>query len=385
MPGKVHFQFADGTMKGKAFVFDEHDTFIFGRAADCHARLPGDDTLVSRHHFLVEVNPPAARLRDPGSLNGTLVNGAKIGGRKAGETPEQGAKRRHPEIDLKDGDQLRVGNTVLRVKTESGPSGSPACSEQVREEMARLIFDLNAADSPAARQIVEEQVGGYVIEKELGRGGFGAVYRARRAKDQQRVAVKVMLPRVAVDQTSVDKFLREIRSTAALRHPHIVQVLDFGSSGGLFYFVMEYCAGRSLDYLMAAHGGKLSVAMAGPIILQTLQGLAFAHEQGIVHRDLKPQNILLSSANYPILAKITDFGLAKQFAKAGSSGLTLTGTYAGTPLFLHREQIINFKYVKPVSDVWSMGATIFSRRVKIEDERLAEPPQSRNTELSFTP
>ena len=163
---------------------------------------------------------------------------------------------------------------------------------------------------------------GYIIEKELGRGGFGAVYRARRAKDQQRVAVKVMLPRAAVDQTSVDKFLREIRSTAALRHPHIVPVLDVGSSEGIFYFVMEYCAGRSLDYLMAAHGGRLSLELAGPIILQTLEGLAFAHEQGIVHRDLKPQNILLSSATHPILAKIADFGLAKHFAKAGFSGLS---------------------------------------------------------------
>jgi len=80
------------------------------------------------------------------------------------------------------------------------------------------------------------------------RGGFGAVYRARRATDQQRVAVKVMLPRAAVDQTSVDKFLREIRSTTALRHPHIVPVLDVGSCEGIFYFVMEYCADRSLAY-----------------------------------------------------------------------------------------------------------------------------------------
>ena len=84
------------------------------------------------------MNPPAARLRDLGSLNGTQVNGKKIGGRKNGETPEQGAQRRYPEIDLKHGDQLRVGHTVLQVKTETSPSAGPACSEQVREEMARL-------------------------------------------------------------------------------------------------------------------------------------------------------------------------------------------------------------------------------------------------------
>ena len=241
------------------------------------------------------MNPPAARLRDLGSLNGTQVNGRKIGGRKEGETPERGAKRRHPEIDLKDGDQLRVGHTGLQIKTETNPSADPVCSEQVREEMARLIFEINAADRPEARPIVEEQVGGYIIEKELGRGGFGAVYRARRTKNQQRVAVKVMLPRAAVDQTNVDQFLREIRSTAALRHPHTVPVLEVGSSEGIFYFVLEYCAGRSLDTLMAAHGGTLSPELAGPVILQTLEGLALAHEQGIVHRDLKPQNILLFS------------------------------------------------------------------------------------------
>ena len=95
--------------------------------------------------------------------------------------------------------------------------------------------------------------------------------------------------RAAVDQTSVDQFLCEIRSTASLRHPHIVPVLEVGSSEGIFYFVMEYCAGRNLDPLMAAHGGRLSLELAGPIILQTLEGLAFAHEQGIVHRNLKPR------------------------------------------------------------------------------------------------
>jgi serine/threonine protein kinase len=82
--------------------------------------------------------------------------------------------------------------------------------------------------------------------------------------------------------------------------------------------------------------------------------------KAFVHRDLKPSNILLSFAQNDVVAKLSDFGLAKSFERAGLSGLTLTGNYAGTPYFLPRKQITNFKYVKPVSDVWSMGATIYN-------------------------
>ncbi len=111
---------------------------------------------------------------------------------------------------------------------------------------------------------------------------------------------------------------------------------------------------------MAQHNGKLQLKWAKPIILQSLEALAFAHAKGFVHRDLKPSNILLSFAQNNVIAKLSDFGLAKSFEKAGLSGLTLTGNYAGTPYFIPREQLINFKYVKPVSDVWSMGATIYN-------------------------
>ncbi|HEX7518309.1 MAG TPA: FHA domain-containing protein [Chthoniobacterales bacterium] len=89
MQNRVRLEIIDGPLKGKKFEFAEHDTFIFGRASDCHAHL-SDDTLVSRHHFILEVNPPLARLRDLGSLNATHVNNRKCGGRNKGETPEQG-------------------------------------------------------------------------------------------------------------------------------------------------------------------------------------------------------------------------------------------------------------------------------------------------------
>ena len=99
MQNRVRLEIVDGQLKGRKFEFAEHDTFIFGRAPDCHAHL-SDDTRVSRHHFILEVNPPLARLRDLGSLNATHVNNRKCGGRNKGETPEEGAKRKYPEVDL---------------------------------------------------------------------------------------------------------------------------------------------------------------------------------------------------------------------------------------------------------------------------------------------
>jgi len=103
-----------GPAKGKVFTFTEHDTFLFGRMPDCHATFP-DDTQVSRHHFILEACPPKAALRDLGSLNGTYVNGKKYGARKAGESPEEGAKRQYPAVDLKNGDIIEVGQTTISV------------------------------------------------------------------------------------------------------------------------------------------------------------------------------------------------------------------------------------------------------------------------------
>jgi serine/threonine protein kinase len=218
------------------------------------------------------------------------------------------------------------------------------------QQLADLL--LKAAKKGKAPRL---DIPGYEIEKELGRGGFGVVFRARRLSDGVPVAIKVLLPRVAVRPAELEKFLREMTITAQLRHPNIVKLYDQGHSEGIPWFVMEYCEGGSLWDFIMKHGGKVPLEIARPIMFDALAGLAHAHEQGIVHRDLKPQNILLDRG----VARISDFGLAKNFQQAGFSGLSVTGNYAGTPLFMPREQIINFKHLKPASDVWSISATFY--------------------------
>jgi pSer/pThr/pTyr-binding forkhead associated (FHA) protein len=359
MSSKVELQVKQGKGTGKVFPFTEHDTFVFGRMPDCHACIP-DDNQVSRHHFILEANPPQACLRDLGSLNGTWVNGKKFGAREKGETPEKGAKRRYPEVTLKHGDRITVGQTELEVSIEQ-PNEVPRhrvdpeagdISLLSPDQLARLIF--GSPDQVAGKSKL--QIPGCKIEAEIGRGGFGAVYRARRADGGKIVAIKVMLSRVDADDAAIEKFKREVAVTAKLQHPNIVRVQESGASGAVFYFVMEFCDGGSAWDLMLKNGGRLSLSQAKPIILGALGGLAYAHDRGFVHRDLKPQNILLSRSE----ARLSDFGLSKSFQQAGLTGLTLTGGFAGTPHFMPREQIINFKYVKPVSDVWSIGATIYN-------------------------
>jgi serine/threonine protein kinase len=359
MPPRTKVEVVDGKMKGKVFDFDEHDTLVFGRARECHCCLP-DDRLVSRHHFLLEVSPPLARLRDLGSLNGTYVNGKKCGGRKAGEDPEQGGKRGYPEVDLHHGDEVKVGDTVMRLTAEGEKRPRNVRSDELREEVARLLFDLDEKRNVEARKLIQQEIGNYTLQKEIGRGGFGAVYLGKRVRTGEVVAVKVMLSRAAVGKPMLAKFLREVESTAGLSHPNIVRVFDFGSSKGIFFLAMDYCNGGSVDQLMETHGGKLPLHICKPIMLHTLDGLQHAHGRGVVHRDVKPGNLLLSFSKTEVTGKVADFGLAKGFERAGFSGLTLTGASGGTPYFMPREQVLSFKYVKPTSDLWSAAATFYN-------------------------
>lgn len=387
MPGTLSLTITSGPMADKMFTFDEHDTLLGGRLPDCHICLP-DDRSVSRHHFLLEVNPPDARIRDLGSLHGTYINGQKYGGRAKHETPEEGAKRAYPQVDLRDGDEVKVGATIFQIHLEAMPASEAGSEEAVKcqrcgasapaEEGAAQQggylcaachlspeFDPFAALAAIFKQAPQAAkphvlLADYEVGKLLGAGGMGAVYLASHKRTGEQAAVKVMLSRVNVSDEARQKFLREIETTSTLRHQHIVRFLGHGAEGSIFYFLLEYCAGGSVADLMKRRGGKLAWEEARPILLHALQGLAYLHEQGFVHRDLKPHNLLLAGTAGAWTAKVSDMGLAKSFENAGFSGMTVTGNASGSFPFMPREQLINFKRVQPVSDVWAMGATCYS-------------------------
>jgi serine/threonine protein kinase len=340
MAARVSLLVTAGPIRGQRFDFDRHDTFVFGRAPDCHGQLSPDDASASRHHFLLEANPPLARLRDLGSLNGTHLNGVRHGGRRSGETPEEAVGRGGTEVDLRDGDEIRVGATVIRVAIEGGTAASADPTDHGDAAEVR----------PGGR------IGPYAVQGLLGRGGMGAVYLASRPGDDAPVALKVMLPRMVVDPAAQEIFIREIEVTRALRHPNIVELLDFGRHEGRFYFALEYCPGGSAEGLRLRQGGRLGLPVTVRLAADALEGLAAAHAAGFVHRDLKPDNVLLGAGG---AAKLGDFGLAKSFEQAGLSGMTATGMVGGTFHFMPREQLTSFRRMRPASDVWSMAATLY--------------------------
>jgi hypothetical protein len=376
MPGKVILTITTGPKAGTVFAFEEHDTLLLGRKKDCQVCLP-EDVLVSRHHFILEVNPPHIRIRDLGSLHGTYINGQKYGGRGKHETPEDSARQKFAQIDLHDGDEIKAGQTTFKVQVEAVANSLQSvrclrCYEMINAESGQddnicMACQIKAQDNPGPflfslfeqSHSLTQPPPDYQIIQELGRGGMGVVYLAEHIKDSKQVALKVMCSKVAVDERSRQRFVREMEATRALHHPNIITFLDSGTYCGIFYFLLEFCEGGNVISLMESQGGRLSLEEAGPILLQTLQGLAFVHKQGFVHRDVKPQNILLRGMEGCWHAKLSDLGLAKSFGQAGFSGLTVTGQHAGTLQFMPREQVTHFKDFKPDGDVWAMGATCY--------------------------
>jgi serine/threonine protein kinase len=243
---------------------------------------------------------------------------------------------------------------------------------------ASSLFDSppgQVARKPGKRVGMPKKIGQYQIVTELGRGGMGVVYLARQPSLNRHVALKVLNINLAADPDDAARFKSEAKLAASLQHPNIVQIYEVGEQDGYAFMALEYIEGGTLHDFLSSH--ELGPRQAAALVEALAGAMQHAHGIGVIHRDLKPANILLSRAaergsklgeekpassdtRPPALgiAKITDFGLAKQMNQ--SIHLTATGIALGTPSYMAPEQAKDDrKNIGPISDVYSLGAILY--------------------------
>jgi serine/threonine-protein kinase len=213
-----------------------------------------------------------------------------------------------------------------------------------------------------------QQIEGYRLVERLGRGGMGSVYKAIQISMGRPVAIKVLKPSLTRNDQQTERLRREAQLVGKLRHPNIVQGLDFGVSNGFHYFTMEYVEGESVREIIEARG-PMKEKEATRIVHEVAKALDHAHREGVVHRDVKPGNILVAKSGTVLLA---DYGLAK--GPLEDVELTQSGVTVGTPQYISPEQARGPSDVDIRTDLYSLGATLYhmvTGRPPYEGETLA--------------
>lgn len=417
---KIQSEVIEGPYKGKTFIFTEPDCFLVGRdAPGCHAHFrleKGKDMYVSRNHFLLEIRPPNCFIKDNQSTNGTYLKKSgdvdfkritteqlhdgdliRIGDtifkvsiveEKQAVAPEVFMCIRcgadiTPSIGNIDVSELSINDYLCsKCKELKLKKVAPSLQKKYRclncerdvsnkankdgraEELSDVALYLcEDCDSKEQETVDIIRIKDYWVLKELGRGGMGVVYKVWHEPTGRLAALKKILPEASMDEKANKLFQREMAVISSLIHKNIVRLYDLGMVGREHYFVSEFMPYGDVDKLVTMeYKGPLPVKLACEIICQALEGLDFAHRHPkvFVHRDIKPQNILLNkSKTGKVITKISDFGLAKSSAEAGNSGITKQGQTAGTLLFMAPEQLLNYRFVKPPADVYSMGVTLY--------------------------
>ncbi len=199
-------------------------------------------------------------------------------------------------------------------------------------------------------------LGNYILIQRLGQGGMGVVYLARHENLDRLAAVKFLPAEMAANAAYVERFLREAKLAAKLRHSNIISVQDAGFVGeNIYFFIMEYVEGRNLGSLLRELK-VVSVPAAVDCIKQAAAALGYAHKKNIIHRDIKPENLMLTQAG---VIKVGDLGLAKMIQTESDAGLTQPQVILGTAAYISPEQIRGSKDVDSRTDIYSLGATFF--------------------------
>jgi Protein kinase domain/SLBB domain len=275
------------------------------------------------------------------------------------------------------------------IPADSAPGVCPACL-LAAGFFSQPAADTSAAPPPSLAELAPEFPQLELIEL-LGRGGMGAVYKARQPHLDRLVALKLLRTGLDADPSFAERFTREARALAQLNHPGIVTLHEFGRTpGGLYFIVMEFVDGVNLRQLLAA--GRLAPREALAIVPPLCDALQYAHDHGLVHRDIKPENILVDRLGR---VKIADFGLAKLAASPGSDSavvtfadtsptarpsddLTEAGKVMGTPRYMAPEQREQPAAVDHRADIYALGVVLYQMLTgELPDEKQLQPPSRR--------
>ncbi len=260
----------------------------------------------------------------------------------------------HPERVPEEVQRRLLRRGVLRVvEGELRPFSRPFAEFARRQEQATPSTP--SLTTTLGEDLTGRSIGPYRILERCGQGGMAEVYKGYHPLIDRYVAVKVLRPALASDEEFRRRFQREATAVAAMRHPNIVQLYDFGQIGERFYMVMEYIEGGTLrDRLRALPEGnrRLPPAEVVAIVRGIAAALDYAHQRGIVHRDVKPANVMFTRDGDPVL---TDFGIARML---GEGSVTMAGVSIGTPDYMSPEQARG-EPATPVSDIYSLGVMVY--------------------------
>jgi serine/threonine-protein kinase len=261
---------------------------------------------------------------------------------------------------------------LLELSGEEGEgflAGCCAGDAELREQVERFMAGIRAAEKdflaePAAvygsiimsaRHSLEPGtvLGGYLIRKKVGRGGMATVYLARDTRHERDVALKVLHHEIAI-ALGPDRFRREIKVTAGLRHSNILPLFDSGSEQDTLFYVMPYVVGETLRDRLTREI-QLPVGDAVRLVQDIAEALEHAHRHGVIHRDIKPENILLQEGH----ALIADFGVALVTGLGDAERLTVPGGLVGTPAYMSPEQAAGDRDLGPPADIYALGCVLY--------------------------
>ncbi|MGE0707006.1 MAG: protein kinase [Planctomycetota bacterium] len=369
MSHTLRLQFTSGHHQGQTLEFEAPRTLILGRSSQTDVQIY--DERISRRHCAIRLDAERVRIKDLGSGNGTFVNGAQI-----------------RETELASGDKLRLGQTDIDIQLQKeGPLPETAALPGIKPQRAPAYCGfcngpIPPEDLPLAarhrghylcnRCSPRVEVPGYKLERPLGEGAMGVVYLAQDLRKNVAVALKVLKVRGELSAEDRARFAREINTSAQLAHPNIIRVLDCGEAPPYLYYAMEYVPGKPLKDWIEKHG-PLPLTSVLRVGVQVALALEAARKANVVHRDVKPENIIVQADG---LAKLADFGLAKNIMTSGASGLTRPGDGLGTLPYMPPEQIADALYADHRSDIYSFGATLYHMLTGV-------PPFKAKTPLQF--